>query len=45
MSAQRHDSRGCWLDEPLVALALYFAFAVLLVVPFRDVGRLLFRRS
>jgi len=45
MSAQRHDSRGCWLIEPSAAMALYFAFAVFLVVPFRDVGRLLFRRS
>jgi len=26
-------------------MALYFAFAVFLVVPFRAVGRLLFRRS
>ena len=43
--AHRHDSLGCWLDEPLVAMALYFAFAVFLVVPFRDVGRRLFRRS
>jgi hypothetical protein len=33
------------LVEPLVAMALYFALAVFLVVPFRDVGRLLFRRS
>jgi hypothetical protein len=29
----------------LMAMALYFASAVFLVVPFRGVGRLLFRRS
>jgi uncharacterized membrane protein len=33
------------LVEPLVSMAFYFALAVFLVVPFRDVGRLLFRRS
>ena len=30
---------------PGVAVALYFAIAVYLVVPFREVARLLFRRS
>ena len=33
------------LVVPLVAMALYLALAVFLVVPFRDVGRLLFRRA
>ena len=33
------------LVVPLVAMTLYFALAVFLVVPFRDVGRLLFHRS
>jgi hypothetical protein len=33
------------LFVPLVAMALYFALAVFVVVPFRDVGRLLFHRS
>ena len=33
------------LVAPLVAMALYLALAVFLVVPFRDVGRLLVRRS
>ena len=33
------------LVVPLVAMALYLALAVFLVVPFRDVGRLLVRRS
>jgi hypothetical protein len=33
------------LALPTVAVALYFALAVLLVVPFRDVRRLLFKRS
>jgi hypothetical protein len=30
---------------PGVAVALYFAIAIYLVVPFREVARLLFRRS
>jgi hypothetical protein len=30
---------------PAVAAAVYFALAVYLVVPFREVARLLFRRS
>jgi hypothetical protein len=30
---------------PAVAVAVYFAIAVYLVVPFREVARLLFRRS
>ena len=30
---------------PAVAVAVYFALAVYLVVPFREVARLLFRRS
>ena len=33
------------LVAPLVSMAFYFALAVFLVVPFRDVRRLLFRRS
>ena len=33
------------LVAPLVSMAFYFALAVFLVVPFRDVGRLLSRRT
>ena len=33
------------LALPAAAVALYFGIAVYLVVPFRDVARLLFRRS
>ena len=33
------------LALPAGAVALYFGIAVYLVVPFRDVARLLFRRS
>ena len=33
------------LALPLLAVALYFGLAVYLVLPFREVGRLLFRRS
>ena len=33
------------LVAPQVGVALYFAIAVYLIVPFREVARLLFRRS
>jgi len=33
------------LALPQVAVALYFGIAVYLIVPFREVGRLLYRRS
>ena len=36
---------GIGLGLPRLAVVLYFAIAVYLVVPFREVGRLLFKRS
>jgi uncharacterized membrane protein len=33
------------LAVPIVAVALYFALAVLLIVPFQDIGRVLFHRA
>jgi hypothetical protein len=36
---------GIGLALPLLAVALYFGLAVYLVLPFREVRRLLFRRS